>query len=190
MNHRTIAAIIATLALVLYAGACKKKNEAPAGQPTTTEPSAAASVVEAKKIFKTRCIGCHGENGDGKGPNSAALAKPPANYTDPAFQAGITDEELKKAIIFGGKAVGKSELMLPNPDLENAAKAAVVDELVKIVRSFAPAGSVPAPGATPPGPPEGTNPPPADPEGTPPVAPPADEPPAPPKAGAGRGQGT
>lgn len=180
MNIRTIPSLIAALALAGSLGTtgCSKKKKA---SPETTEPSAAASVVEARNIFKTRCVGCHGASGDGKGVNAASLSKPPQDYTDPAWQAKVTDEELKKAIIFGGKAVGKSELMLPNPDLENPAKAAVVDELVKMIRGFAPAGAAP-PADTPP---PATK----DPAGEQPLAPETPEG-APPKPADGPGQGT
>lgn len=147
MNIRT-ASRIPILALIAGIGltACSKEKKAP---PETTEPTTASAVIEARNIFKTRCVNCHGEKGDGQGPSAAALSPKPQDYTDPAWQAKVTDEELKKAIIFGGKAVGKSELMLPNPDLENPAKAAVVDELVKMIRGFAPAGATPTAPATP-----------------------------------------
>ena len=46
----------------------------------------------------------------------------------------LKDEELKKAILEGGAAVGKSAAMPPNPQLKSKPK--VVDELVKIIRGF------------------------------------------------------
>ncbi|HET6344418.1 MAG TPA: cytochrome c, partial [Myxococcota bacterium] len=58
----------------------------------------------------------------------------PRNYSDAAWQASITDEQLKKTIVEGGAAVGKSMMMPPNPDLRD--KPQVVDELVKIIRGF------------------------------------------------------
>lgn len=58
----------------------------------------------------------------------------PRDYTDAEWQASVTDEELKKVILGGGMAVGKSPLMPGNPDLKN--KPELVDALVKKVRGF------------------------------------------------------
>ena len=95
---------------------------------------ALAPPEEAATMFKTVCAACHGEKGDASGPTAAALNPKPQNFTDPAFQQKVTDDELRKAILLGGVAVGKSPLMPPNPQLE--AKPEVISELVKIVRGF------------------------------------------------------
>jgi hypothetical protein len=63
-----------------------------------------------------------------------ALNERPRNYADPVWQSSVTDAQIKKVIIEGGAAVGKSSLMAPNADL--ADKPVVLDELVKIVRGF------------------------------------------------------
>ena len=47
----------------------------------------------------------------------------------------LTDEQIKKTILYGGAAVGKSPIMPASPDLES--KPEVLDGLVKIVRGFA-----------------------------------------------------
>ncbi|MFZ9887389.1 MAG: c-type cytochrome, partial [Myxococcota bacterium] len=104
-----------------------------------TEGAAAATpgaAEEAASIFKTRCVICHGESGKGDGATAAALNPKPRDYTDAAWQASVTDEQLAKAIVEGGAAVGKSALMPANPDL--AGKPEVVAEIVKIIRGFAP----------------------------------------------------
>ncbi len=80
------------------------------------------------------CANCHGEDGKAQTPTAAALNPKPRDYTDPKWQASVTDEELRNAILKGGQAVGKSNAMPGNPDL--ADKPEVIDELVKIVRSF------------------------------------------------------
>lgn len=107
---------------------------APAATPTpTSEPT---TPLTAESVFHTRCATCHGESGHGDGPAAAALNPKPRNYTDPEWQKSVTDEQLKKTIVGGGVAVGKSPLMVPNPDL--AGKDEVLDGLVKIIRGFAP----------------------------------------------------
>ena len=81
-----------------------------------------------------RCVPCHGATGTGDGAAAAALNPKPRNYTDAAWQASVTDEQLKKTILYGGAAVGKSAVMPSQPDLES--KPEVLDGLVKIIRGF------------------------------------------------------
>jgi mono/diheme cytochrome c family protein len=129
----------ALLLLLALAGApgCGKKEEPAAAPPAAPAPAAVtAEPLTAESVFKTRCSTCHGEGGHGDGPASVALNPKPRNYTDPEWQKSVTDEQLKKTIVGGGVAVGKSPLMVPNPDL--AGKDDVLDGLVKIIRSFAP----------------------------------------------------
>jgi len=77
----------------------------PAAEPAPEQ------AFDAQGQFQTVCATCHGTTGEGDGPGSAALDPKPANFTDPAFWAGKTDEELIKAIRDGGASVGKSALM-------------------------------------------------------------------------------
>lgn len=127
---------------VVAVAACSKKEEpAPAqeAQPVETAAPAAAVTVnpasEARKMFATRCSVCHGDDGKGSGPGAAALTPKPRDYTDAEWQKTVTDEEIRKTILLGGAAVGKSPAMPANPDLQP--KPEVLDALVKHVRSFA-----------------------------------------------------
>lgn len=108
-------------------------SAAPAAAPTPQADVAAAA--QAEQIFSTRCFTCHGPNGAGDGPGSAALDPKPRNFTDPAWQASVDDEHIAKIIQFGGVAVGKSPAMPGNPDLMS--KPQVVQALVAHVRSLA-----------------------------------------------------
>ncbi len=117
-----------------------EKPEAPdtKAKPDTkpaTPPPAADPAAEAKKIYDTRCVTCHGTTGNGDGPGAAALNPKPRKYSDKEWQNSVKDEDIAKAIVEGGPAIGKSPLMPPNPDLKG--KDAVVAELVKIIRGFA-----------------------------------------------------
>jgi len=85
-------------------------------------------------MFNTLCSSCHGQSGAGDGPGAASLNPKPRNYTDKAWQASVTDDDIRRIILEGGLAVGKSQMMPPSPQLKD--KPLVVDELVKIVRSF------------------------------------------------------
>jgi cytochrome c553 len=106
----------------------KDKAEPP---PTNTT---AATPMTAEQIFSTRCATCHGADGKGNGPASAALNPKPRDYTSEEWQKSVTDEHIKKTIVEGGASVGKSPLMVPNPDLKD--QPAVLDGLVHIVRAF------------------------------------------------------
>ena len=66
---------------------------------------------------------------------AGALNPKPRNYTDASWQASVTDAQLRKTILLGGAAVGKSPIMPSSPDLDE--KPDVVEGLVKIVRRFA-----------------------------------------------------
>ncbi len=117
-------------------GSEQKADTAPPPAPTAA-PAAAPTVAvgdEAKKIFETRCYTCHGMTGQGDGPGSAGLNPKPRNFTDPAWQASVTDDHINKIILYGGAAVGRSPMMPGNPDL--IAKPAVVAALVQHVRSL------------------------------------------------------
>ncbi len=45
--------------------------------PVTTE-----NLNRGKEVFLQRCVGCHGLNGDGKGPAASFMSPPPADFTD------------------------------------------------------------------------------------------------------------
>ncbi|MEO8905695.1 MAG: cytochrome c [Polyangiaceae bacterium] len=89
---------------------------------------------EARQLFKTKCQACHGDHGAGDGPASATLDPKPRAFADATWQASVTDDQLKKTIIEGGAAVGKSAAMSSNPELAN--KPEELTALVKIVRDF------------------------------------------------------
>jgi cytochrome c553 len=96
--------------------------------------SAVQAAEEAQTMFKTVCAACHGESGTGDGPGAAALTPKPRNYTDKAWQASVTDEQIKQTIVMGGAAVGKSPSMPAQPQLKE--KPEIVDALVQLIRSF------------------------------------------------------
>ena len=93
------------------------------------------------ETFKTMCASCHGETGKGDGAAAAALNPKPANFTDPARAASVTDEYVYKMIKDGGAANGKSPLMVAwGPALGDAK----VRDVAAYVRSLAPKAAAPA----------------------------------------------
>ncbi len=97
---------------------------------------AAGAAKEAAEIFALRCVACHGNTGKGDGLAAASLNPKPRSYADATWQASVKDDDLRKVIVKGGPAAGKSVLMPGNPDLEK--KPEVVNEIIKIIRAFAP----------------------------------------------------
>jgi cytochrome c551/c552 len=135
--------------LLVTLGACGKGDKPPpptSGSPnpkTETGPTADPNTIgengptppqQAKLLFDNVCSTCHGLDGTGNGPASESLNPKPRNYTDAAWQSTVTDDELKKIILEGGQAVGKSGMMPGQPQLKDQPQ--VLDELVKIIRSF------------------------------------------------------
>jgi mono/diheme cytochrome c family protein len=88
--------------------------------------------AKAKDIYANRCAACHGVDGKGDGPGAANLTPKPANFQDKSWQASVTDQDIEKAILYGGAAVGKSPMMPSNPDLDS--DPAVVAALRALVR--------------------------------------------------------
>lgn len=133
-------AVMLTVAVLGVVACNKSEGDKSGGAATGTAesnaaPAKAVDAKAAKEMFDTRCAACHGTSGKGDGPGAAALNPKPRDYTDKSWQASVTDEQIKKAILLGGAAVGKSPIMPGSPDLDS--KPEVVDGLVKIVRGFA-----------------------------------------------------
>ncbi|HEY3664542.1 MAG TPA: cytochrome c [Polyangiaceae bacterium] len=135
----TCSLALALSGLFLIAG-CSKH---PAAETATTTAAPVESLAplpppdpaqEARKLFNTKCITCHGDHGAGDGPNAASLDPKPRAFGDAKWQDSVTDDQIKKTIVEGGPAVGKSAAMSANPEL--ADKPEELTALVKIVRDF------------------------------------------------------
>jgi mono/diheme cytochrome c family protein len=110
--------------LLLPLAACGAQDASTASAPAAPAPASAAPAAssqsatqEAKQIFDTRCVTCHGPQGKGDGPASSGLTPPPRNFHDQGWQSSVTDEHIEQIIQYGGAAVGKSPAMPSNPDL-------------------------------------------------------------------------
>ncbi len=133
--------LILVAGLALGGAACDgSSSEAPA-KPAPRKPAAAPAKLQmdateqATLIFSTRCMTCHGPEGRGDGPASAALAPPPRNFSSKEWQASVSDDHIEKIIQYGGVAVGRAATMPPNPDLMS--KPEVVTALRVHIRSLA-----------------------------------------------------
>jgi mono/diheme cytochrome c family protein len=109
-------------------------NAKPETGPGTNRSGGGGADEAAAAMFQNVCSQCHGMSGMGDGPAAASLNPKPRNYTDAAWQASVKDEDIKKIILEGGQAVGKSGMMPAQIQLKG--KQEVVDTLVKIIRGF------------------------------------------------------
>lgn len=86
---------------------------------------------EGKQLYQVYCVQCHGISGDGYGINVADMEVLPKDHTDTAEMKTRTEEDLFKAIKFGGKAIDKSVLM---PGWDGNLNDKQIHELVKYLR--------------------------------------------------------
>ena len=141
MNSMYARVLSAVTLLLPLASACSKHSATDTSVPSS-QPAAAPEppppppdpAADARKLFSTKCVVCHGDHGAGDGPGAAALNPKPRAFADATWQASVTDEQIKKTIVEGGAAVGKSAAMSANPEL--ADKPDELTALVKIVRDF------------------------------------------------------
>ena len=123
------------LAAIVVAAACGGPIKSP-GNSAGPKPLAAqnAGASAAEELFSSLCFTCHGSSGHGDGPGAGVLQPKPRSFADVAWQDSVTDEHIKKAIVFGGAAVGKSPMMPAQPQLKG--QEATLEGLVRIVRGF------------------------------------------------------
>lgn len=117
-----------SIVFIFLVGCGKKSEQAPPVPVDTPD------VVDARQTFHSLCATCHGESGHGDGIAAANLNPKPRNYTDKTWQASVTDDHIRQVILNGGASVGKSPVMPASPQFKD--RPGVVDELVRIVRSF------------------------------------------------------
>ena len=135
-NRLAITVVVAVAALsALACSSGETKGSSPTHSAVAASAQAAKVNMElAQTFFNTRCVVCHGTEGNGNGPGSVSVTPKPRDYTDKAWQSSVTDEQIRKTILLGGAGVGKSPMMPGCPDLDE--KPEVVEGLVKIVRKF------------------------------------------------------
>jgi mono/diheme cytochrome c family protein len=96
---------------------------APAPDTTRAAPSAVpaqASVEFGEKVFQQRCVLCHGPEGRGNGPASAALKPPPRNFHDAAYMHSRTDAELLTSVRNGKSAMPPWGKVLSDVEIRSA----------------------------------------------------------------------
>ena len=72
--------------------------ETPADTGSTGASASGGDVAAGERIYKQRCVLCHGPEGKGDGPGAAALNPKPRNHTDASYMSTQTDEQLLHSI--------------------------------------------------------------------------------------------
>lgn len=96
-------------------------------------PAVAADAAAGKAKYDALCASCHGMAGKGDGPTGGAMNPKPRNFADKAWQAKVTDDQIKKVTKSGGPSVGLSPLM---PPMGASLKDVDLDNLTAYIRSF------------------------------------------------------
>jgi len=122
---------VVLIGLIAFARSAMAQNAMTGGSPGGSSGDARSQAAE---IFDSRCSACHGAQGHGDGPGAAALNPKPINFHNANWQKSVTDAQIAKAIVYGGSAVGLSNQMASNPDLEDEPE--VVKALVAHVREL------------------------------------------------------
>jgi mono/diheme cytochrome c family protein len=122
--------------LALAAAGCRDRGPTELVIEKAPAVSAAAQAA-AERLYTERCAQCHGARGGGDGLMAQSVRPRPQRLADRMWQANVSNARLRKVVVYGGGAVNKSNMMPPSPDL--ASQPEVVDGLVALIRSFAPA---------------------------------------------------
>ena len=91
---------------------------------------------QAKSLFIKRCSRCHGTKGNGQGPFADQLNPPPTDLTSHTWFQQTNLKKIKRVILGGGRAIGKSAMMPSHPDLRNKPK--LLNDLIQYVINIAP----------------------------------------------------
>jgi hypothetical protein len=103
--HTSVGCFARILGFCVLASGCQKSSPpTPRGSaelmpPPLPPPTPAA---EARHIFDTRCVVCHGSVGNGDGPGGAVLNPKPRAFGDATWQKSVDDAHIAKAIVEGG----------------------------------------------------------------------------------------
>jgi len=116
MRRCAVALVGCWLAVVGMLG-CEARDPTPVGR--------------GARIFARTCAGCHGP--DGRGALRMGLVKPPRDLTNPAFQAQMSNEQLRHSI-----RIGKGQM----PAFGGLMADDEIGDVIAFVRTLVPPGTV------------------------------------------------
>ena len=88
----------------------------------------ASMAQDGKAIFTGKCMPCHGEKGDGKGPMSSTFDPKPGNFSDPKVSGGDFSKKVADSV-----TKGKNQMVPVNlkPDEIKAVTEYIKKTLIK-----------------------------------------------------------
>ena len=98
-------------ATIVFLASCQPAQRSP--RAVAPSPGSLYELRIGKQTYRTYCVGCHGDVGQGDGFNSFSLDPHPSDLSDPAFQKSKSNADLADVIRRGGAGVGLSSLMPP-----------------------------------------------------------------------------
>ncbi len=88
--------------------------------PVPHDTTTVASLELGERVFKLRCVLCHGPEGRGNGPGAPALKpNPPRNFHDAAYMHSRTDEQLLVSIHNGKNAMPPWKSILSEVEMKS-----------------------------------------------------------------------
>jgi mono/diheme cytochrome c family protein len=130
----TVAVFLIIYSLILIDAGFARFGQAQMIKVSDSAVVSSEARAAAGDLYRDRCATCHGDEGRGDGPGSANLTTKPIDFHNKTWQKTVSDKNIAKAIVYGGRAVGMSGQMAANPDLEN--QPAVVAALVEKIRKW------------------------------------------------------
>jgi mono/diheme cytochrome c family protein len=103
-------------------------------------PVNAATLAAGKALYADKCAECHGDKGDGKGPEAGMYAVPPSDFSDPHMMSEMTDGEIFWKITEGRR---------PMPSFKKQFTDEQRWQLVNYLRTFSKSASPSSPPAKP-----------------------------------------
>lgn len=135
MPQPAIVRLALTALVTLLCAACNHSRQSASEPAIEAAPAVSrAGQAAARAFYVARCAECHGPGGAGDGPRAATLRPRPQRLTDRIWQSNVSNARLQRALIGGGQAVGKSEVMPAFPEL--AGQPETLAGLVAHIRSF------------------------------------------------------
>lgn len=92
--------------------------------------------IAAEIYFRRNCATCHGVDGKGDGSLGKGLHPKPRDFSDPKWQASVSDEYIKSVIVKGGSVIKPKPIVAMPEHLDLESKPDVLNKLVKIIRAF------------------------------------------------------
>ena len=109
------------------------KQEIREAIPKTQQPKIVRVTEDTRKTYQWYCSQCHGLKGKGDGINAKFLTVPPRNHTKASYLETRTDQQLFKAIMFGGLSVGRARCM---PAWGHTLTEDTIHSLVRYIREL------------------------------------------------------